>query len=96
VNREKRKGNTPIPENLMEVLSEAQRQALPGIKFAGWEPRFLRQQLFQGPTLVMHNSNDGSIGLLDEGGRFRKQDNTKVREQESEIKTPISKNLRYF
>jgi hypothetical protein len=44
----------------------------------------------------MYNSNDGSIGMLDEGGRFRKQDNTKVREQESEIKTPISKNLRYF
>jgi hypothetical protein len=96
MNREKRNGNIPIPENLMEVLSEAQRQALPGIKFAGWEPRFLRQQMFQGPILVMYNSNDGSIGMLDEGGGFRKQDNTKVREQEGEIKNPTSKDLRYF
>jgi hypothetical protein len=96
VNREKRNGNTPIPENLLEVLSEAQRQVLPGLKFAGWEPRFLRQQVFQGRTLVMYNSNDGSIGMLNEDGRFINQDNTKVREKEIEIKDPTSKDLRYF
>ena len=36
---EKRKGDISIPSNLEETLNKAQRQALPGIKFLGWEPR---------------------------------------------------------
>ena len=96
MDREKRNGNTPIPENLAEMLSETQRQAIPGIEYLGWEPRFLRQQMFLPPTLVMRNSNDGKIGIMDEDGRFRIQDNIKVREQESEIQNPPPKDLNYF
>lgn len=96
MDREKRNGNTPIPENLMEMLSEAQRQALPGIVCLGWEPRFLRQQMFQPPTLVMRNSSYGKTGIMDEDGRFRIQDDIKVREQESKIQNPPPKNLHYF
>jgi hypothetical protein len=96
MDREKRKGNTLIPDNLEEMLSEAQRQALPGIKYLGWEPRFLRKQLFQVPVLVMYNSNDGRIGLMDEDGRIRIQANIKVREQESQTRTPPPSNLFYY
>ena len=96
MDREKRNGNTPIPENLMEMLSKAQRLALPGIVCLGWEPRFLRQQMFQPPTLVMRNSNDGRIGIMDEDGIFRIQDDIKVREEESETQNPPSKDLHYF
>ena len=96
MDKEKRNGNTPIPENLMEMLSEAQRQALPGIAYLGWETQFLRQQMFQPPTLVMRNPNDGKIGLMDEDGRFRIQENIKVRKQESEIQNPPPKDLNYF
>jgi hypothetical protein len=92
VDREKRKGDISIPENLEEMLNEAQRQALPGIKCSGWEPRFLRKPLFQAPLLVVHNSNDGRIGVFDEEGKIRIQANIKVREQESQTQTPSPSN----
>ena len=79
--REKRKSDTSIPANLEEMLNEAQQQALPGIKYIGWEPRFLRKPMFQAPELVMQNSSDGRTGMLDVDGRIRIQ-NIKIREPE--------------
>jgi hypothetical protein len=81
VYREKRKSDTSIPENMEEILNEAQQQALPGIKYLGWEPRFLREPIFQAPELVMHNSSDSKTGILDVDGRIRIQ-NIKMREHE--------------
>jgi len=95
MDREKRKADISIQENLKEMLNDAQRQALPGIEFLGWEPRFLRKELFKAPVLVMYNSNDGSIGIMDEDGSIRIQDNIKVREQERQTPPPPN-NLHYF
>jgi hypothetical protein len=81
VDREKRKSDTSIPANLEEILNEAQQQALPGIKYLGWEPRFLRKPMFQAPELVMQNSSDSRTGILDVVGRIRIQ-NIKIREHE--------------
>jgi hypothetical protein len=78
---DRRKGNSTIPENLKEILNEAQQQALPGIKYLGWEPRFLRKPMFQAPELVMQNSSDGRIGILDVDGSIRMQ-NIQMREHE--------------
>ena len=94
MDREKRKGDIPIPENLNETLSEAQLQALPGITNMGWAPQFLRKQLFQAPALVVRNSNDGKVGIMDEDGRIRIQGDVKVREGESQIPPP--KDLNYY
>jgi len=97
VDREKRKGEISLPVNLEEMLNNVQRQALPGIEFLGWKPQFLRRSLFMAPVLVMHNSKDGRIGILDEYGRIRIQTNIKVREQENLTKTPAPpNNLHYF
>lgn len=96
MDREKRKGTIAIPENLEEMLNEAQRQALPGIKYLGWEPRFLRKQLFQLPVIVMHNTNDGRIGLMDEHGLVTVQPDIKVREQECLSRTQAPSNLYYY
>jgi hypothetical protein len=74
------------------MLNEAQQQALPGIKYSGWEPLFLRKKMFQTPELVMKNSSDGRTGILDENGRIGTQD-IKVREQESETQTPPPSNI---
>jgi len=92
MDREKRKGDIPIPENLKDMLNEAQRQALPGIEYLGWELRFLRKPLFQAPVLVVHNSNDDRIGIMDDDGRIRIQANIKVREQGSQTQTPQPRN----
>jgi hypothetical protein len=83
VDRERRKDGISIPENLKEILNEAQWQALSGIKYSGWELRFLRRPLFQDPVLVVHNSNDGRTGILEKDGRIRIQANIKVREHGS-------------
>jgi len=95
VDREKRIGDTSIPVNLEEMLSEAQRQALPGIKYLGWEPRFLRKPMFQAPELVMQNASDGRTGVLDVDGRIRIQ-NIKVREQERQTKTLPPSNIYFY
>jgi len=81
VYRDKRKSDTSIPENLEEMLNEEQQQALPGIKYLGWEPWFLRQPMFQVPELIMQNSSDGRTGILDVDGRIRIK-NIKMREHQ--------------
>ena len=96
MDREKRKGDTSIPDNLEEMLNKAQRKALPGIKFLRWEPQFLRKPLFKAPVLVLRNSNDGRTGIMDEDGRIRMPANIKVREQESQTQTPPPSNLFYY
>ena len=88
MDREKRKGGISIPENLKEILNEAQWQALSGIKYSGWELRFLRRPLFQDSVLVVHNSNDGRTGILEKDGSIRIQANIKVREHGSQTQTP--------
>ena len=92
MDREKRKSDISIPPNLEELLNEAQQQALPGIKYSGWELRFLRRPLFQDPVLVVHNSNDGRTGILEKDGRIRVQANVKVREHGSQTQTPPPSN----
>jgi len=96
VDKEKRKGNISIPENLEEVLSEAQRNALSGIEYLGWEPRFLRRPLFQAPVLVLRNTNDSRIGIMDEEGRIRIQADVRQCEQASPTTAPPTKNLHYY
>jgi hypothetical protein len=90
--REKRKGEISIPANLEEMLNEAQKQALPGIEYLGWELRFLRKPLFQEPVFVVQNTNDGRIGTMDGDGRIRLQANIKVRKQASQAQTPLPSN----
>lgn len=79
MDREKRKGSIPIPDNLEELLNKAQLQALSGLKYSGWELRYLRKPLFQEPMPVMHNTNDGRIGILDHVGILRIETHIKDR-----------------
>jgi len=71
VDREKRTSDNSIPANLEMILNEVQLQALPGIKYLGWEPRFLRRPMFQAPEFVMQNTSDGRTAVLDVDGRIR-------------------------
>lgn len=90
MDREKRKGNIPLPENLKEVLNEAQLKALSGIEYTGWELRFLRRPLFQEPVLFIQNTNNGQIGILDKDGSIKIKPNIKAREQGKQAHIPNS------
>ena len=86
MNGEKRKSNTPIPDKLEELLNEAQRQALPGLKFTGWEPCFLRNKnQFLEPDVVMRNTYDNRLGILEFDGSIRIDDDVKVRNEDDQI-----------
>jgi hypothetical protein len=88
VTQEKRKGNTPLPDNLEAVLSEAQRRALPGLEVSGWKPRFLRRPLFQEPELVIYNPVDHRAGVLGVDGVIRVQASIPMREQDAHAFMP--------
>ena len=87
MDRERRKADISIRENPEHVLNPAQREALAGMKFSGWEPLFLRKPLFQAPVVIVHNAGDGRTGLLDERGRIIVQTNIRLRRQESRVQT---------
>jgi hypothetical protein len=80
VDRERRKGGIPTPDNLEELLNKTQFQALSGMKHSEWELWFVRRPLFQEPVPVVHNTNDGRIGIMDKDGSIRIQTDIKVRE----------------
>jgi len=80
VERERRKEGILIPDNLEELLNKTQLQALSGMKHSEWELWFVRRPLFQEPVPVVHNTKDGSIGILDKDGSIRTQTDIKVRE----------------
>ena len=80
---DRRKGELQIPDNLKELLNEAQRRALSGMKYTGWELHALRRPLFQEPVLILHNLQDGSVAILDRDGTVKIKRNIKLREQQS-------------
>mgnify|MGYP001815265006 FL=1 len=80
MDKDQRKGSIPIPDNLDELLTKEQRQALPGLKYLGWEPCFLRKRMFLEPEMVMQNNNDKRLGVFEHDGNIRLQGDIKVRD----------------
>jgi hypothetical protein len=70
---EKRNGESPIPDNVKEVLNEEQMIALRKIEGYGWELRFVRRPLFQTVVPVVVSSTGDQIGVLEEDGRLNLQ-----------------------
>ena len=70
MNEEKRKGESPIPGNVKEVLNEEQTMTLRKIEGFGWQLRFIRRPLFQAVVPVVVSSTGDQIGVLEEDGRL--------------------------
>ena len=81
MDREKRKGDIPIPDNLKEMLNESQWRALSGIAYSGWELQFIRRPLFQEPVLVIYNPDGDRTGILDKDGNIKIQSGIMVRDR---------------
>jgi hypothetical protein len=79
MDREKRKGEKEIPDNLEEVLNEEQLLTLRQIERFGWRLAFVRRPVFQKPVPVVLTGQDEKIGVLEEDGRLNLNSDVKLR-----------------
>ncbi|OUS02632.1 hypothetical protein A9Q90_09250 [Gammaproteobacteria bacterium 54_18_T64] len=77
--KDKRKGQAPIPKNLKDFLSADQRMSLNSLSHFGWEVLFIRRPAFKDPVVVLLNSDGHSIGILDEDGKIQVDTNIVIR-----------------
>ena len=77
---EKRKGVSPIPENMKEVLNGAQLRTLNKMEGFGWMLEFVRRPLFQGIIPVLFHPNSNKYGVLEDDGTLNMQSDSKIRE----------------
>lgn len=80
MDKERRKGSKPIPDNLEGTLNEAQLIALPALEKFGWELRFVRRPLFQEAVPVVCNAEGTMVGVLEEDGRLNLQLPVQIRD----------------
>jgi hypothetical protein len=80
MDREKRKGEKPIPDDVDKKLNETQRRALHQIENFGWSLHFVRRPLFQQPVVVVVSQDGSSIGVLEEDGRLNLAADIKLRD----------------
>ena len=78
---EKRKGESPVPDDLEAHLNTAQIVALRQIQSFGWELTFVRRPLFLEPVAVITNPEGSRVGTLEADGRIDLQQNFKLREE---------------
>ena len=77
---ERRGGVSPIPDDLKEVLNEAQLATLNKMEGFGWELKFIRRPLFQGIVPVLLHPDSDKKGILEDDGTLNLQSDTKIRE----------------
>lgn len=80
MDKEKRTGLKPIPDDLKEVLNKAQWQTLKGTEYSDWVLKFVRGPLSHEPVVVMHNTQDNRIGVLEKDGSINMRPNIKIRD----------------
>ncbi|RLA46658.1 MAG: hypothetical protein DRR06_04520 [Gammaproteobacteria bacterium] len=77
--KDKRKDSEPIPDNMDKFLNELQRFSLQRLTGFGWEIHFVRRPLFQEPVIVMRNTSDSHVGILEANGEINMSPDIEVR-----------------
>ena len=77
--KEKRKGVNPIPENLKEVLNEAQLLTLSKMEGFGWILKIVRRPLFQEVVSMLFHPDTNKYGVLEDDGTLNLQPDIKIR-----------------
>lgn len=70
MDKDKRKKEQPIPDNLEQLLSSKQQAALQMIQSLGWQLKFVRRPKFLDPEPVVYNAKFDQIGVLDPDGNI--------------------------
>ncbi len=68
MDKERRKGKPPIPEDLRKILTVAQKIAIKELEGFGWEVDYVRRPLFQEPKVIVRNPVTGKQSLIEADG----------------------------
>lgn len=79
MDRERRTGKKPVPDNVEGMLNEMQLLALRRLEGFGWVLRFVRRPLFQDPVAVIFNPKGDLFATLEEDGSLNMKPDIKVR-----------------
>ena len=77
--KDKRQDSEPIPNNRGKILNELQRFSLQRLTGFGWEIHFVRRPLFQEPVIVMRNTTDSNVGVLEANGEINMSPDITIR-----------------
>lgn len=77
--REKRKGEPPVPANFQDALSPDQMLTLRQIENFGWQVAFVRRPLFQESVIVVATADNKKFGILEDTGELNLQAEIKMR-----------------
>ena len=77
--RERRKGMTPVPEKLSEVLNDAQMLSLNKLEGFGWNLQFVRRPLFQEVVPVLFHPDNGTLGVMRDDGTLDMEPDIQLR-----------------
>ena len=80
MDRERRKGVKPVPENLEELLNEAQLRTLRSIRNFGWQLHFIRRPLFQEIVPVLISREGDKFAVLEANGSINEQVDLDIRD----------------
>ena len=78
-NNERRKGMAPVPENLNEILKDAQLLSLHKLEGFGWNLEFVRRPLFQEVVPVLCHPDNGALGVMRDDGTLNMQPDIQLR-----------------
>jgi hypothetical protein len=77
--REKRRGEAPIPTGFQDALNLDQLMTLRQIENFGWQLAFVRRPLFQKHVVVVATSDSKKFGVLEDTGELNLQAEINIR-----------------
>jgi hypothetical protein len=82
MDKDKRKTQPPIPDNLEQVLNSKQLAALQLIQSLDWQLKFVRRPMFLEAVPVVYNAKFDQIGILDPDGNIDLEVDFSIRDDE--------------
>ncbi len=83
---EKRFGMGPIPKAPEQYINECQVNGIPILRKFGWKLVCIRRPSVNEVTTILHNSNEGSVGILGEDGILRISDSLQIRKSANRLR----------
>lgn len=80
MDKHRRKGEKPIPDNLGDTLNKSQLFSLPILERFGWELQFVRRSQSSKAVPIVCNTEGTMIGVLEDDGRLNLQVDVQVRD----------------